>query len=150
MTVGVVRETAPGERRALVPKVAASLVGKGVPVVVESGAGLGALIPDEAYTEVGATIGDPYSADVVLRVSPPSDEEIAKLRSGQKHRLPGPAQCRQQDRCPEEAGVEAYAVEAISRISRAQVMDALSSQANVAGYKAVIVAADLSTRSSRC
>ncbi|MDS1113504.1 Re/Si-specific NAD(P)(+) transhydrogenase subunit alpha [Gordonia westfalica] len=148
MTVGVVRETAPGERRvALVPKVVASLVGKDVPVVVESGAGLGALIPDEAYTEAGATIGDPYSADVVLRVSPPSDDEIGKLRSGQK--LIGFLAPRNADNkigALRAAGVEAYAVEAIPRISRAQVMDALSSQANVAGYKSVVVAADLSTR----
>ncbi|OCH81618.1 Re/Si-specific NAD(P)(+) transhydrogenase subunit alpha [Gordonia sp. UCD-TK1] len=148
MTVGVVRETAEGERRvALVPKVVAALVGKGVPVVVESGAGLGALIPDEAYTEAGATIGDPYGSDVVLRVSPPSDAEIAKLRSGQK--LIGflaPRNADNQIATLREAGVEAYAVEAIPRISRAQVMDALSSQANVAGYKSVVVAADVSTR----
>lgn len=148
MSVGVVRETAVGERRvALVPKVAASLVGKGVPVVVESGAGLGALIPDEAYTEAGATIGDPYSADVVLRVAPPSDEEIGRLRSGRK--LVGflaPRNADNQIGTLKSAGVEAYAVEAIPRISRAQVMDALSSQANVSGYKSVIVAADLSTR----
>ncbi|OUC75977.1 Re/Si-specific NAD(P)(+) transhydrogenase subunit alpha [Gordonia lacunae] len=148
MTVGVVRETAEGERRvALVPKVVAALVGKGVPVVVESGAGLGALIPDEAYTEAGATIGDPYGSDVVLRVSPPSNSEIAKLRSGQK--LIGflaPRNADNQIGTLREVGVEAYAVEAIPRISRAQVMDALSSQANVAGYKSVVVAADVSTR----
>lgn len=148
MSVGVVRETADGERRvALVPKVAAALVGKKVPVIVESGAGLGALIPDDAYTEAGATIGDPYTADVVLRVSPPSDSEIARLRSGQ--RLIGFLAPRNADNkigALRDAGVEAYAVEAIPRISRAQVMDALSSQANVAGYKSVIVAADLSTR----
>ena len=107
----------------------------------------GALIPDEAYTEAGATIGDPYSADVVLRVSPPSDDEIGKLRSGQK--LIGFLAPRNADNkigALRAAGVEAYAVEAIPRISRAQVMDALSSQANVAGYKSVVVAADLSTR----
>lgn len=106
------------------------------------------LIPDEAYTEAGgATIGDPYSADVVLRVSPPSDDEIGKLRSGQK--LIGFLAPRNADNkigALRDAGVEAYAVEAIPRISRAQVMDALSSQANVAGYKAVVVAADQSTR----
>ncbi|MFT4042542.1 MAG: NAD(P) transhydrogenase subunit alpha [Gordonia sp. (in: high G+C Gram-positive bacteria)] len=148
MSVGVVRETASGERRvALVPKVAASLVGKGVPVIVESGAGLGALIPDGQYVQAGATIGDPYTADVVLRVSPPTDADIARLRSGQK--LIGFLAPRNADNsigALTRAGVEAYAVEAIPRISRAQVMDALSSQANVAGYKSVIVAADLSTR----
>ncbi|GAC67049.1 Re/Si-specific NAD(P)(+) transhydrogenase subunit alpha [Gordonia soli] len=148
MSVGVVRETADGERRvALVPKVVASLVSKGVDVVVESGAGLGALIPDDEYTAAGATIGDPYSADAVVRVAPPSDAEVGKLRDGQK--LIGflaPRNAENQIGALKSAGVEAYAVEAIPRISRAQVMDALSSQANVAGYKAVIVAADNATR----
>lgn len=148
MSVGVVRETASGERRvALVPKVVETLVKKGVPVVVESGAGLGALIPDELFTAAGATVGDPYGADVVVRVAPPSDDEIAKLRDGQK--LIGFLAPRNADNkigALAAAGVEAYAVEAIPRISRAQVMDALSSQGNVSGYKSVIVAADLSTR----
>ena len=148
MSVGVVRETADGERRvALVPKVVASLVGKGVDVIVESGAGIDALIPDSQYVEAGATIGDPYSADVVLRVAPPADDEIAKLRSGQK--LIGFLAPRNTDNkigALKAAGVEAYAVEAIPRISRAQVMDALSSQGNVSGYKSVILAAEESTR----
>ncbi|NMO01682.1 Re/Si-specific NAD(P)(+) transhydrogenase subunit alpha [Gordonia sp. TBRC 11910] len=148
MSVGVVRETASGERRvALVPKVVETLVKKGVPVVVESGAGLGALIPDELFTAAGATIGDPYGADVVVRVAPPADDEIAKLRGGQK--LIGFLAPRNADNkigALSAADVEAYAVEAIPRISRAQVMDALSSQGNVSGYKSVIVAADLSTR----
>ncbi|MFE5708478.1 hypothetical protein ACFQ70_48965, partial [Rhodococcus koreensis] len=74
--VGVVRESGDGERRvALVPKVVASLIAKGVDVVVESGAGLGALIPDELYTGAGAKIADPWSADVIVKVAPPSDEE---------------------------------------------------------------------------
>lgn len=148
MSVGVVRETAADERRvALVPKVVSTLVGKGVPVIVESGAGLEALIPDELYVDAGATIGDPYSADVVVRVSPPTDAEIGRLHSGQK--LIGflaPRNADNQIGALKSAGVEAYAVEAIPRISRAQVMDALSSQANVSGYKSVIVAAHLSTR----
>ncbi|MFW0788189.1 Re/Si-specific NAD(P)(+) transhydrogenase subunit alpha [Gordonia sp. CPCC 205333] len=148
MSVGVVRETASGERRvALVPKVVEALIKKGVPVVVESGAGLGALIPDELFTAAGATVGDPYGADVVVRVAAPSDDEIGKLRSGQK--LIGFLAPRNADNkigALTSAGVEAYAVEAIPRISRAQVMDALSSQGNVSGYKSVIVAADLATR----
>lgn len=148
MSVGVVRETADGERRvALVPKVVEALVKKGVPVVVETGAGLGALIPDELFTEAGATIGDPYSADVVVRVAPPSDAEIGKLRANQK--LIGFLAPRNADNkigALRDACVEAYAVEAIPRISRAQVMDALSSQGNVSGYKSVIVAADKATR----
>ncbi|MGW5455356.1 Re/Si-specific NAD(P)(+) transhydrogenase subunit alpha [Nocardia sp. NPDC003979] len=146
--VGVVRESGVGERRvALVPKIIPTLSKQGVEVVVEAGAGLGALIPDAAYVEAGATIGDPWSADVVVKVAPPSDAEVAKLSSGQT--LIGflaPRNAENQIGALEAAGVQAFAVEAIPRISRAQVMDALSSQANVAGYKAVLLAASESTR----
>ena len=73
-TVGVVRESGAGERRvALVPKAVASLVNKGLAVVVESGAGERALLPDDLYTEAGATIGDAWAADVVVKVAPPAD-----------------------------------------------------------------------------
>ncbi|WP_330766987.1 Re/Si-specific NAD(P)(+) transhydrogenase subunit alpha [Rhodococcus sp. M8-35] len=147
-TVGVVRETGDGERRvALVPMIVPSLLEKGLDVVVESGAGLGALIPDESYVEAGARIGDAWSADVVLKVAPPSDAEVARMRSGQA--LIGflaPRNAQNQIGALAAAGVQAFAVESIPRISRAQVMDALSSQANVAGYKAVLVAASESTR----
>ncbi|BDU02214.1 putative NAD(P) transhydrogenase, alpha1 subunit PntAA [Nocardia sputorum] len=146
--VGVVRESNAGERRvALVPKIIPSLLKQGVEVVVESGAGKGALIPDQAYVEAGASIGDPWSADVVVKVAPPSDAEVAKLSSGQT--LIGflaPRNADNQIGALKAAGVQAFAVEAIPRISRAQVMDALSSQANVAGYKAVLLAASESTR----
>ncbi|MFE5289219.1 Re/Si-specific NAD(P)(+) transhydrogenase subunit alpha [Nocardia sp. NPDC056611] len=146
--VGVVRETNPDERRvALVPKIIPALLKQGVEVIVEAGAGLGALIPDEAYTEAGATLGDPYSADVVVKVAPPNDGEIGKLAPGQT--LIGFLAPRNADTkigALKAAGVQAFAVEAIPRISRAQVMDALSSQANVAGYKAVLLAASESTR----
>ncbi|WP_327113042.1 Re/Si-specific NAD(P)(+) transhydrogenase subunit alpha [Nocardia sp. NBC_01730] len=146
--VGVVRESNTGERRvALVPKIIPSLLKRGVEVVVESGAGRGALIPDSAYEEAGATIGDPWSAEVVVKVAPPSDAEVAKLSSGQT--LIGflaPRNAENQIGALKSAGVQAFAVEAIPRISRAQVMDALSSQANVAGYKAVLLAASESTR----
>ena len=81
--VGVPREAGEGERRvALVPKVVEKLRGRGVEVVVESGAGLGALIPDELYTAAGATIGDPWTADVVVKVAPPTSEEIGRLAGG--------------------------------------------------------------------
>ncbi|MEV4126365.1 Re/Si-specific NAD(P)(+) transhydrogenase subunit alpha [Nocardia sp. NPDC049707] len=146
--VGVVRESNAGERRvALVPKIIPSLLKQGVEVVVEAGAGLGALIPDAAYEDAGATIGDPWSADVVVKVAPPSDAEVAKLSSGQT--LIGflaPRNAENQIPALRTEGVQAFAVEAIPRISRAQVMDALSSQANVAGYKAVLLAASESTR----
>ncbi|MCX6468914.1 MAG: Re/Si-specific NAD(P)(+) transhydrogenase subunit alpha [Corynebacteriales bacterium] len=148
MSVGVVREIAEGERRvALVPKVVASLVNKKVDVIVESGAGLGALIPDSLYTDAGATIGDPWSADLVVKVVAPTDDEVAKLHSGQT--LIGflaPRNQTNQIGALKSAGVQAFAVEAIPRISRAQAMDALSSQGNVSGYKAVLLAAEQSTR----
>jgi NAD(P) transhydrogenase subunit alpha len=146
--VGVVAESGSDERRVgLVPKAVASLVNGGLAVVVESGAGAAALLPDDLYTEAGATIGDAWAADVVVKVAPPSTEEVSKLRSGQT--LIGflaPRNADNQIEALTKAGVQAFALEAIPRISRAQVMDALSSQANVAGYKAVLLAATESTR----
>ncbi|NMI00430.1 Re/Si-specific NAD(P)(+) transhydrogenase subunit alpha [Pseudonocardia acidicola] len=147
-TVGVPRETGEGERRvALVPKVVEKLVGRGVRVVVESGAGLGALMPDELYTAAGASIGDPWDADVVVKVAPPSSEEISRLRRDAT--LIGflaPLTSPETIEALRSAGVQAFAMESIPRISRAQSMDALSSQANVAGYKSVLLAAERSTR----
>jgi H+-translocating NAD(P) transhydrogenase subunit alpha len=130
-----------------VPKAVASLVNSGVAVVVESGAGEGALLPDELYTEAGASIGDAWTADIVVKVAPPTADEVGRLRSGQT--LIGFLAPRSADNSIDaltQAGVQAFALEAIPRISRAQVMDALSSQANVAGYKAVLLAASESTR----
>ncbi|MCH9730192.1 MAG: Re/Si-specific NAD(P)(+) transhydrogenase subunit alpha [Actinomycetia bacterium] len=148
VTVGVVAESGADERRvALVPKAVATLLKNGVAVIVESGAGERALLPDDLYTAAGATVGDAGSADVVVKVAPPTSEEIAKLRSGQT--LVGflaPRSSDNQIAALKSAGVRAFAVEAIPRISRAQAMDALSSQANVAGYKAVVLAASESTR----
>ncbi|AQT82470.1 NAD(P) transhydrogenase subunit alpha [Mycolicibacterium litorale] len=146
--VGVVAESGADERRvALVPKAVTALVNSGVAVVVERGAGERALLPDELYTAAGATIGDAWSADVVVKVAPPTAQEVARMRSGQT--LIGflaPRNADNQIGALKERGVQAFAVEAIPRISRAQVMDALSSQANVAGYKAVLLAASESTR----
>jgi H+-translocating NAD(P) transhydrogenase subunit alpha len=147
-TVGVVAESGADERRvALVPKAVASLVSSGVAVVVESGAGEKALLPDQLYTEAGAKIGDAWGADVVVKVAPPTQDEVAKLHSGQT--LIGFLAPRNADNsigALKQAGVQAFALEAIPRISRAQAMDALSSQGNVAGYKAVLLAASESTR----
>ena len=147
-TVGVVAESGADERRvALVPKAVASLLARGVAVVVESGAGEGALLPDELYTAAGASIGDAWAADVVVKVAPPTAAEVAKLHRGQT--LVGFLAPRNADNsigALTAARVQAFALEAIPRISRAQVMDALSSQANVAGYKAVLLAASESTR----
>ncbi len=147
-TVGVVAESGPAERRvALVPKAVSALVNSGLAVVVQSGAGERALLPDELYTAAGATIGDGWACDVVVKVDPPTAAEVARMRPGQT--LIGflhPRNADNQIGALKAAGVQAFAVEAIPRISRAQAMDALSSQANVAGYKAVLLAASESTR----
>jgi NAD(P) transhydrogenase subunit alpha len=147
-TIGVVRESADGERRvALVPKAVAALTGRGLAVVVESGAGEGALLPDHLYTEAGAIIGDAWSAGIVVKVAPPTPEEVKKLGDGQT--LIGflaPLDSDSPVPALRDAGVAGFALESIPRISRAQAMDALSSQANVSGYKAALVAATESTR----
>jgi H+-translocating NAD(P) transhydrogenase subunit alpha len=148
MRIGVPKETAEDERRvALVPEVVRKLAGGGHEVVVEAGAGEQALIPDALYTDAGATIGDPYGADIVVRVAVPSEDEVAKLSSGQI--LIGFLAPLTRPELKDElrsAGVQALAMESIPRISRAQSMDALSSQANVGGYKAALLGAQHSTR----
>ncbi len=145
--VGVVAESGADERRvALVPKAVAGL-NNGLAVVVESGAGERALLPDQLYIDAGATIGDAWAADIVVKVAPPTAEEVGKLHSGQT--LIGFLAPRNKDNsigALTQAGVQAFALEAIPRISRAQAMDALSSQGNVSGYKAVLLAASESTR----
>ena len=136
------KETAPGERRvALVPDAVARLP-EGIDVLVEGGAGTAASFADEAYAEAGATVvDDPYDADVVVKIRKPDDSEIERLREGTVligllEPLTDPDRlARLADR-----GVTALAMESIPRISRAQAMDALSSQATAAGYKAVVKA----------
>src|SRR3984957_4837111 len=147
-TVGVVAESGTDERRvALVPKAVAPLVKSGVAVVVESGAGEGALLPDDLYTEAGATIGEAWGANVVVKVAPPTADEVGKLRSGQTLiGFLGPRNADNSIGALKPAGVQAFALEAIPRISRAQAMDRWSSQGNGAGYKAVLLAASESTR----
>jgi NAD(P) transhydrogenase subunit alpha len=148
MRIGVPKETAAGERRvALVPEVVRKLTSKGHEVVVEAGAAQGALLPDEQYTEAGATIGDPWSADVVVKVAKPTAEEIGKLAQGST--LIGflePLTNPDGIQALANAGVTGIAVEAIPRISRAQSMDALSSQANIGGYRSVLLAGELLQR----
>jgi NAD(P) transhydrogenase subunit alpha len=147
--IGVVRETAPGERRvALVPDALAKLTAAGLEVIVEKGAGVGALIPDAAYETAGARVvsrDDMYKqADVVLRVQKPSEDEAKRLRKGQA--VIGLLQPLLDPKLMEKlagGGVTAISLDAIPRtLSRAQTMDALSSQANVGGYKAVLMAAN--------
>ncbi|MBI3750179.1 MAG: Re/Si-specific NAD(P)(+) transhydrogenase subunit alpha [Chloroflexi bacterium] len=149
MKIGVARETAPGERRvALVPEALGKLQAAGIDILVERGAGLGALIPDSAYADAGATVvstDDLYAqADVIARVQKPSPAEARQLRSGQAvvgllQPLLDPGLMAELAK----AGVTAISLDAIPRtLSRAQTMDALSSQANVGGYKAVLIGAN--------
>ena len=149
MKVGVAKETAPGERRvALVPEVLAKLKAAALDVLVESGAGDGAAIPDSAYAAAGAEIVSTDAlyrdADVILRVAKPSGEEVARLRQGQAV-VGFLAPLIDPNLAKELAakGAIAISLDAIPRtLSRAQSMDALSSQANVGGYKAVLIAAN--------
>jgi NAD(P) transhydrogenase subunit alpha len=144
--IGVPKETAEGERRvALVPDIVRSLADSGVDVAVESGAGEACGHPDSEYSEAGAELVSPdaaWGADVVIRVAVPSGEEIGRLRSGQV--LIGhlaPLTSGETSRALADGGVTSFAMEAIPRITRAQSMDALSSQANIAGYAAALLAA---------
>jgi NAD(P) transhydrogenase subunit alpha len=148
MRLGVPKETLPGERRvALVPEVVKKLTAKGLEIVVEPDAGAQALIPDGLFTDAGATLGDPWAADVVVKVSPPTPEEVERLGDGTVligflaplSDAAGIARLR-------DKRTTAFAMEAIPRISRAQSMDALSSQSNVAGYRAALLGAQHSTR----
>jgi H+-translocating NAD(P) transhydrogenase subunit alpha len=149
MKVGVAKETAPGERRvALVPEALGRLKAAGLEILVEAGAGAGAAIPDNAYTAAGAEVVPTDAlykqSDVVLRVARPSKDEVGRLRKGQVvigflAPLIEPAIAKDLA----AKGVTAISLDAIPRtLSRAQSMDALSSQANVGGYKAVLIAAN--------
>jgi len=149
MKVATVKETAPYERRvALVPEVVGKLTGAGHEVLVQTGAGDGASIPDADYAAAGAKVVTEAAlyadADVVLRVQKPTLEEVGKLRSGQVViGLLQPLIDPQNAQALAAAGVTAVSLDTLPRtLSRAQTMDALSSQANVGGYKSVILAAN--------
>jgi proton-translocating NAD(P)+ transhydrogenase subunit alpha len=145
-TIGVVRETTPGERRvALVPDVAARLRKAGMEVLIEAGAGAGAKFSDDAYASAGATVttaGDVYErADVLACVSPPEGAALhpGQVMLGLLQPLARPGLMRDLAR----TRITAISLDLLPRtLSRAQPMDALTSQASVAGYKAVLVAAD--------
>ncbi|HEX3692772.1 MAG TPA: Re/Si-specific NAD(P)(+) transhydrogenase subunit alpha [Solirubrobacteraceae bacterium] len=148
MQVGVPKETAEGEQRvSLVPEVVAKLKAKGIDVVVQSGAGEAALLPDSAFEQAGARMssdtGEIWRSKVVVKISPPSEAEVALLGSGSI--LIGflaPLSSPQTTRALSAAKATAFAMESIPRISRAQSMDALSSQSNIAGYKAALLGAE--------
>ena len=143
MRIGVPREVVPGERRvALVPETVQKLTKAGNEVVVERGAGVEAAFVDSAYEQAGARIvDDAFDAELIAKVQKPTADEVAKLKPGQvlvaflqpliDPKLAGTLA---------ERGVAALSMDAIPRITRAQPMDALSSQATVAGYKAVLLA----------
>jgi NAD(P) transhydrogenase subunit alpha len=147
MLVGVPKESAALERRvALVPDVVRRLAGSGVEVVVEKGAGAAAMIPDSLYTEAGAKVGtaaQAWGAPVVVKVAPPSKAEIGKLKAGSVLiAFLAPLSNREASAGLAKAKVTSFAMESIPRISRAQAMDALSSQSNVAGYRAALLGAE--------
>ena len=147
MLIGIPRETRPGETRVAatpetVKKIAAS--GKHT-IVVEAGAGIASSIPDAAYETAGARIGqrqEALGADLVLKVRGPMPDELATLKSGAVLvGLLDPYDASGVEALA-RSGVTGFALERLPRISRAQSMDVLSSQANIAGYKAVILAAN--------
>ncbi len=149
MQITILRETDPQESRvALIPESVKKLVGLKASVAVESGAGLNAGASDADYEAAGATVSKDRaallaSADVLLTVNRPPDDDVAKLRAGAVvigflRPLDEPERLR----AMLERGVSAFAVELIPRTTRAQAMDALSSMATIVGYKAVLLAAD--------
>jgi NAD(P) transhydrogenase subunit alpha len=148
MKIGVPKEIVAGERRvALVPKEVEKLVAAGFEVQIEAGAGGGSFFSDGAYEEAGASIVDgakaAYDADVVFKVRKPEPSEVELLKAGSM--LVGflePLTSLELMKQLAECKVTAVALESVPRISRAQKMDALSSQANIAGYKAALIAAN--------
>lgn len=149
LTVGVPKETAAGERRvALVPDTVKRLSGQGLTVLIQRGAGEEALFSDEAYAEAGGTLVDDAvavynGADIVCKVQRPSDDEARHLKDGQVL-ISFLAALNDPEGIQDLAsrGISAFGMEAIPRTTRAQSMDALSSQSNIAGYKAAVLAAD--------
>ncbi len=141
-----------GEQRvALVPEVVAKLKAKGLEILVERGAGASALLPDDAFADAGAQLvdagGEAWRADVVVKIAPPTPAEVALLGGGRGSNslligFLAPLTNPTCTRALADAKATALAMEAIPRISRAQAMDALSSQSNVAGYKAALLGAE--------
>ncbi|HEX8066759.1 MAG TPA: Re/Si-specific NAD(P)(+) transhydrogenase subunit alpha [Thermoleophilaceae bacterium] len=147
MKLGVPNQGAAGETRvATVPDVVRRLSKKGVDVLVESGAGARAHVPDEDFQEAGATIAPAeavWGADVVAVVRAPSADEIGRLAGGTVViGFLAPLTDPDTARALASAGATSFAMEAIPRITRAQSMDALSSQSTVAGYRAVLLASE--------
>jgi NAD(P) transhydrogenase subunit alpha len=151
ITIGVVKETAPGETRvALVPEVTAKFAALGARVLVQKGAGETAQFPDSLYKNTefaGDSASVLAAANVLVKVAPPTLEEISRLREGSLFvGFVQPHAKLEEVRAMRDRRITSLAMELIPRISRAQSMDALSSQAAVAGYKAVLIAASLLDR----
>lgn len=149
MKIAVAKETREHETRvAATPDTVKKFVGLGAEVVIQSGAGAGANLPDAAFEAAGASIAKTFAAavkgaDVVLKVQRPTESELKSLASGQKlFCIMAPYNDPDTMKALAEKGVDAYALEFMPRITRAQSMDVLSSQANLAGYKAVLEAAN--------
>jgi NAD(P) transhydrogenase subunit alpha len=146
MRVGVPKESAPGERRvALVPESVSRLAAAGIEVRIEVGAGAAAGYPDDEYRDAGASLADDAyeGLELVARVRKPAAGELVRLSQGTA--LVGFLEPLSDPEGVErlaERGVVAFAMESIPRITRAQSMDALSSQATVSGYKATVIAAE--------
>jgi NAD(P) transhydrogenase subunit alpha len=150
MRIGIPAETRQGETRvAATPETIKKLIAPGHKVIVQSGAGVPASLPDDAFAAVGAEMGtasDAFGCDIVLKVRAPSADERALMKSGtaligmlnpfDAEGIAGMA----------STGLSAFALEAVPRITRAQSMDVLSSQANIAGYKAVLMTANMYQR----
>ena len=147
MKVGVPKETLAGERRvAIVPETARGLVKASIQVTVESGAGESAFFSDAAYIDAGAVVTDAataFAADAVLKVQPPTPDEVARLRERSVLiSFLQPATSADAIGALAKRKVSTFSLDLVPRISRAQSMDALSSQACIAGYKAVLIAAN--------
>ena len=146
MLIGVPLETVAGETRvAVTPETAKKLVAQGHTVCVQAGAGISASVTDQAYAAAGAQVTDVAGAmacDLVLKVRAPSSDELATMKSGAA--LVGMLNPFDKEGLARiaAAGLTSFALEAAPRTTRAQSMDVLSSQANIAGYKAVMLAAD--------
>jgi NAD(P) transhydrogenase subunit alpha len=148
--IGVIAETASGEKRiALVPEVAKKLKALGARIVIQTGAGNAALIPDAAFgSEVEVLLdaaGVLAQADILMKVMPPTQEEIGQLRAGAT--VLGymqPHLSTERVTLLRDRKISSFAMELLPRTTRAQAMDVLSSQAGMAGYKAVLIAAELS------
>ncbi|HEX6016377.1 MAG TPA: NAD(P)(+) transhydrogenase (Re/Si-specific) subunit alpha, partial [Geminicoccaceae bacterium] len=141
MKIGIPKERRADERRvAASPDTVKRYKALGLEPVVEGGAGLGAAIPDQVFADAGATIADDpaavWDSEIVLKVQRPDDDEVGRLKQGQLLvAMLDPYNNREQLEAYAKAGAVSFAMELLPRTTRAQAMDVLSSQANLAGYR---------------